>query len=77
MEIAVPVMAVCLVVTTTEVNDGNHSTVAYQEIKACTICNTKDCPKPEWFDDATKIYTELNKPVPGVKPKRKAERKRR
>lgn len=60
MQIATPVMAVCLMVTTPEVDDQNYSTTLYQELQTCTICNAPDCPKPAWFDDAVKLANALN-----------------
>lgn len=75
MDIATPVMAVCLMVTTTETVDGSYSTVATRELKACAVCNAADCPKPEWFDQAVKISNTINKPLPTAKQKRRIGRK--
>lgn len=71
MQIATPVIAVCLMVTTPEVNDEAHSTTLKQELAACTVCNTKDCPEPPWFEEAVKAAAKLNK---ADKPKKDARR---
>lgn len=77
MDIAVPVVAICLVVTTLEVDDAAHSTVATQQLQSCAICNrqaeggkTSECPEPPWMEEARKLAAILNK-VPGQKRKRK------
>lgn len=77
MQIATPVIAVCLLVTTPEVDDQNYSTTLYQEIQACTICNTKDCPKPDWFDDAVRLANALNQPGKEKKPVKPNKRARK
>ena len=74
MDIAVPVIAICLATTTLEVNDGSHSTVAYQSLDACTICNAKECPEPEWMGEARKLAAILNKPGQKSKPRKDAKR---
>lgn len=58
--IAVPVMAACLLVTTLEVDDGAHSTVATQELGPCDICNKPDCPEPGWMAEARELARVLN-----------------
>ena len=75
MDIATPVMAVCLMVTTTETVDGSYSTVATRVLKECAICDAADCPKPVWFDEAKKVYAELYKPLSTAKHKRRIGRK--
>lgn len=57
--IAVPVVAICLLVTSPEVDDTAHSTVLSQELRGCTICNTADkpCAMPPAFEA---LARELN-----------------
>lgn len=81
MDIAVPVITVCLMVTTLEVDDAAHSTVATQELKACAICNnqgnggkTANCPEPPWMDEARKLAAILNKQPVKKKPMKDARR---
>lgn len=81
MDIATPVMAACLMVTTLEVNDTSHSTVAYQELKACAPCNSTakdgkslDCPEPSWMAEARKMAAILNKPGQKSKTRKDARR---
>jgi len=59
--LAVPVMMVCLTVTTPSVDDGAYSTVAKMEIVACTPCNSgvKPCALPPDFEA---LARELNAP---------------
>lgn len=69
--IAVPVFGLCLLVTTPEVDDGNHSTVLRQELVACTVCNSKGevpCDVPPSF---VKLMDKLNKPIPSRKDAQK------
>ena len=75
MQIATPVIAVCLMVTTPEVNDAAHSTVLKQELAACAVCNTKDCMKPAWFDEAVKAANTLNE-LQSIKKELKAVRQK-
>lgn len=58
--LAVPVMAVCLMVTVPEVDDAAHSTVLRQELVGCTICNSaaQPCIMPPAFEQ---LARELNK----------------
>ena len=74
MDIAVPVIAICLATTTLEVDDKAHSTVAYQSLDACTICNKDECPRPAWMAEAEKLAALLNK-APEQKRKRKDARR--
>lgn len=69
--IAVPVFGLCLLVTTPEVDDGNHSTVLRQELVGCTVCNSKGevpCDVPPSF---VKLMNKLNMPKPSRKDARK------
>ena len=75
MDIATPIMAACLMVTTTETVDGSYSTVATRVIVGCTACMNHDCPEPVWFTEAKKVYAELYKPLPTAKQKRRMGRK--
>ena len=59
--LAVPVMAVCLLATTPEVDDAAHSTVLRQELLGCTVCNVGDCNLPPDFE---RLARELNRPAP-------------
>lgn len=74
MQVAVPVIAICLSVTTPEVDDQNYSTTLYQELESCTICNAPDCPKPDWFDDALKLANALNQAAKEKKPAKPARK---
>ncbi len=82
MEIAVPIVTICLMVTTLEVDDAAHSTVAYQELKACAPCNkqgdggkTAECPEPPWMDEARKLAAVLNSHSKQKPKARKAARR--
>lgn len=82
MDIAVPVVAICLAVTTLQVDDASHSTVATQELQACAICNRQanggtsaECPEPPWMDEARKLAAILNK-MPGQKKKSRKDARR-
>lgn len=65
--IATPVFALCLMVTTPEVNHKKRSTVLSQELVACTVCNSKGevpCEPPASF---TKLMNKLNAPPAPVR----------
>lgn len=62
--IATPVFALCLLVTTPEVNHKKRSTVLSQELAACTVCNSKGevpCDVPPEF---AKLLDKLNDQTP-------------
>ena len=55
-QLAVPVMAICMLYTTAEVDKGRHMTVLHQELGPCTIDNGKVRPKPV---SLANIFTEI------------------
>lgn len=63
---AIPVLAICLEVTTPGIAEGPNSSVAQQEFIACVKCNEDiaPCKVPPAFRD---LYLELNK-EPKAKP---------
>lgn len=74
--LAVPVMMICLTVTTPENDAGSHSTVAKLEIVACTPCADAktSCPLPPAFE---KLAREISGKAPQDTPgKRKPARKK-
>ncbi len=78
VDIAVPVMMVCLMTTTLEVDDAAHSTVATQTVKDCAVCNTKGCPEPPWMEKAERLAAIINKAeLAKVKPKKPMKDARR
>lgn len=65
--LAIPVLAICLEVTTPGIDDGPNSRVAQLEFIACVKCNEDiaPCKVPPEFRD---LYLELNK-EPKARPK--------
>lgn len=70
--LAVPVMMICLTVTTPEIDAGVHSTVAKLEIVACTPCADAktNCPLPPAFEN-------LAREISGKTPKKPDSKSRR
>jgi hypothetical protein len=55
-QLAQPVMAICMLLTTAEVDKGKHMTVLYQELGPCVIDNGHVRPRPV---SLANIFTEI------------------
>lgn len=73
--LAVPVMMLCMISTEPEVDDGAYSTVAKQQIRACTECNpsVKECQVPPEFQQMMRDMVREWAMSRGLKAEPKAE----
>ena len=55
-QLAQPVLAICMLITTAEVDKDRHMTVLHQQLGPCVIDNGKVRPKPV---SLANIFTEI------------------